>query len=423
MQTEAKTPFINQQLRIFSLLWVAYAGYYLCRLNFAVAQPAILKSFPTWTSAQIGFIPSLYSGCYAAGQIINGTIGQKLGARFMMTAAMVIIALVNFSFSQVSSYYGMLILWGLNGYTQSAGWSLMVDTMSRWSPPQKRATVIGLLSTCYQVGNVLAWLLAGYLCEAVGWRAAFMVPSFILLPIAGLFGLFMRNSPEEGQTEKVSDSPDEKQLDTRFTQILILTVTNKILWLLGLSYFCLNTVRFTFLNWSVQYLTDFHGINIKGSAWIAVVIPLIGSAGALSAGWASDRLFHKRSAPVCTIMLISLAVICLFFNQLQQGDLVLAGLFLGLAGFMIYGPDMLLAGTAGLEFSHSKARVTAIGFIMSLGNIGGILAGVGIGFLRDLAQGRWELVFSVLSGLSLVSAFFTAGGLWMQGNRAKKQNS
>ncbi|HMK65927.1 MAG TPA: MFS transporter, partial [Thermodesulfobacteriota bacterium] len=273
MQTEIKLPSLNQQIRIFSLLWVAYAGYYLCRLNFAVAQPAILKSFPTWTSAQIGFIPSLYSGCYAAGQIINGTIGQKLGARFMMTAAMGIIALVNFSFSQVSSYGWMLFLWGLNGYTQSAGWSLMVDTMSRWSPPQKRATVIGLLSTCYQVGNVLSWLLAGTLCEAVGWRAAFMVPSFILLPIAVLFGLFMRNSPEDVKTVKGSGPENKERSESpRLSQILILTFTNKILWLLGLSYFCLNTVRFTFLNWSVQYLTDFHRITIKGSAWIAVVI-------------------------------------------------------------------------------------------------------------------------------------------------------
>ena len=46
------------QLRVFWLLWGAYASYYLCRVNFAVAQPAILKEFPDWTSAQIGTIPS-----------------------------------------------------------------------------------------------------------------------------------------------------------------------------------------------------------------------------------------------------------------------------------------------------------------------------------------------------------------------------
>ena len=416
MSAAENKPAPAQQIRIFSLLWAAYASYYLCRLNFAVAQPAILKDFPAWTSAQIGLIPSVYAGCYAVGQIINGTIGQKLGARFMMTAALVFISLINLSFSQVSSYSAMLFLWGLNGYAQSAGWSLMVDAMARWTSPQKRATVVGLLSTCYQVGNVFSWLLAGYLCQNFGWRAAFGVPSFILLPMALLFSLYMRNSPEtlRENMEKDSNPTTGKEAEhPGLNQILAWTLANRVLWLLGISYFCLNAVRFTFLNWTIQYLTDFHGINIKGSAWIAVVIPLIGSAGAMSAGWASDRLFRKRSAPVSTIMISGLVLTCLAFNLVPRGNWELATLFLGLSGFMIFGSDMLLAGTAGLEFSHPKATIAATGFIMCLGNVGGIFSGVGIGWLRDLAQGGWQLVFPVLSGLSLLSALLTAS-LWFR---------
>src|SRR5512144_603686 len=78
------------QLRTFWLLWSAYASYYLCRVNFAVAQPLILKEFPDWTSAQIGTIPSTYAAVYAIGQIVNGTLGQRYGARRMMTVALVV---------------------------------------------------------------------------------------------------------------------------------------------------------------------------------------------------------------------------------------------------------------------------------------------------------------------------------------------
>src|SRR5947207_15922385 len=81
------------QLRTFWLLWGAYASYYLCRVNFAVAQPAILKEFPTWTHAQVGTIPSIYAIFYAAGQMINGTLGQRFGARRMMTTALIIAAI------------------------------------------------------------------------------------------------------------------------------------------------------------------------------------------------------------------------------------------------------------------------------------------------------------------------------------------
>ena len=67
------------QARIFSLLWIAYASYYLCRLNFSVAQPSIMKDFPDWTQARIGWIPSVYAGVYAIGQFVNGQLAVRLG--------------------------------------------------------------------------------------------------------------------------------------------------------------------------------------------------------------------------------------------------------------------------------------------------------------------------------------------------------
>jgi sugar phosphate permease len=56
---------------------------------------------------------------------------------------------------------------------------------------------VGLISTCYQVGNVVSWLLAGFLCDSLGWRAAFMVPGLILVPMAVIFALGLRNRPED----------------------------------------------------------------------------------------------------------------------------------------------------------------------------------------------------------------------------------
>ena len=72
MATADTTPEIrlrSWQRRTFWLLWGAYASYYLCRLNFSVAQPAILREFPSWTNAQIGSIPSTYAAAYAAGHV------------------------------------------------------------------------------------------------------------------------------------------------------------------------------------------------------------------------------------------------------------------------------------------------------------------------------------------------------------------
>ncbi len=406
------------QLRIFWLLWGGYASYYLCRVNFAVAQPLILKEFPSWTNAQIGMIPSTYAIFYAIGQIVNGTLCQRFGTRLMMTVALSFAAITNLLFASASSFSVMLVLWAVNGYAQSAGWSLLVQTIANWTTSKRRGMIMGLISTCYTVGNVLSWLLAGQLCESFGWRTAFWVPSLVLVPVAIVFYTFLRNSPEEAgfppvrddglepaaQTSRASANASPAMLST--AAILRLTFSNRVLWILGVGFFCMNAVRYSFMNWSVQYMADFQGRSIKGSALTAVVIPLIGSFGAISAGWFSDTLFGKRRAPVCAIMQIGLAAVCVGFTFVPRGDWILATALLGLAGFLIYGPDMLMSGAATIDVSHPRAASIATGFTMCLGALGSIFSGAGVGWLKDLAKGDWNLVFYVLAGLVLVAAGF-----------------
>ena len=415
------------QLRIFWLLWTAYASYYLCRVNFAVAQPLILREFSDWTAAQIGLIPSIYAMCYAVGQVVNGTLGERFGARLLMTLALVGAATTNILFSMTSSFSMMLVLWAINGYAQSAGWSLLIQVISNWNTSARRGTLVGLISTCYQVGNVVSWLLAGFLCDSLGWRAAFMVPGLVLVPMAVIFALGLRNRPEDAGFPPVRDDIDHHPgqagsspgavLSTR--DILVMTLQNRMIWILGMGFFCMNSVRYTFMNWTVQYMADFQGQSIKGSAFTAIAIPLIGSLGAVAAGWASDHVFGRRRAPVCAIMLFGLAGVCAVFVTIPAGSWILATAMLGLAGFLIYGPDMLMSGAATIDLSHPRAASIATGLTMSLGATGAIFSGAGIGLLKDFAKGDWSLVFWVLAGLSVVSALLMVS-IWNARPRGAK---
>ena len=412
-------PVFGWQSRIFLLLWAAYASYYLCRLNFAVAQPLIRDEFG-WTDAQIGMIPSVYAAVYAVGQFVNGQLAERFGARAMMTFSLVVAGAMNLLFSQADSYGEMLIFWGINGWVQSAGWSLVVATMANWTPVKRRGMVIGLISTCYQVGNVVAWLLAGYLIGELGWRAAFWVPGLWMLPMAALFVLFVRNRPEDAGFAPIREDQEPSQpadgsapVIERLSaaQVLKMTLSNRILWILAIGFFCANSVRYAFMNWSVTYMKDFHGQSIKESAFMAIALPLIGSVGAISAGWASDTLFGGRRAPLCALMLFGLAILCVFFVQIPQGEWIMGTALLGLAGFLIYGPDMLMSGAATVDFSHPRAAAAATGLTMSTGAAGAIFSGAGVGWLKDVTGGDWNLVFYVLAGLSVIPAVMMAT-LW-----------
>jgi OPA family sugar phosphate sensor protein UhpC-like MFS transporter len=321
-------------------------------------------------------------------------------------------------FAFTSSFAWMQALWALNGWAQSAGWALMVQTVANWHTAERRGILIGRLSTCYQVGNVVSWLLAGVLCESIGWRAAFLVPSLLLLPTALAVFLFLRDSPVEagfppdrepaGATASgASEFANSTAAITgwRFTwQMIVLTLTNRVLWVLAAGSFVLNAVRYSFMNWSVQYMVEFHGRTVRTSVLTAIVIPLVGALGAVSAGWASDRLFGRRRAPVCVIMLVSLSVVCGALAVVATGNWPIATILLGLAGFMIYGPDMLMSGVATIDLSHPRAASIATGLTMSFGAFGAIFSGAGVGHLKDLAPGSWSLVFWVLAALPLIPA-------------------
>jgi OPA family sugar phosphate sensor protein UhpC-like MFS transporter len=356
--------------------------------------------------------------------MVNGTLGQRYGTRRMMTLALLIASGANILFAFANSFAAMQVLWAINGWGQSAGWSLMVQTLSDWNTSARRGTLIGRLSTSYQVGHVLSWLLAGALCDTVGWRAAFLVPGLFLLPMALAFFFLLRDSPSDAGFPPVRDDVGREssrptgveaaaiEAETLSTgRILRLTLGNRVLWILAVAFFVMNAVRYSFMNWSVHYMADFHGGSIKESVLTAILIPLVGALGALSAGWASDAIFGKRRAPVCVIMLLGVTATCAAMAFVPRGDWLAATVLLGVAGFMIYGPDVLIAGAATVDLSHPKAASIATGFTMCAGALGAIFSGAGIGYLKDLGHGDWSLIFEVLAALSLVPALLIAS-IW-----------
>jgi sugar phosphate permease len=386
-----------------SLLWSAYASFYLCKLNFAVAQPAILKEFSGLTMAQVGAIPSVFAFVYAIGQIINGTFASRLGARLMMTIAMALIAFSNICFGFVETYEQMLLLWALNGYAQSTGWSAVVETTANWVQANKRGFFMGIMSTSYQIGHCLSWLVAGVLTQEFGFRMAFMVPALWLLVFLPFFALFVRNKPDM-PLDMSSQSVATAEQRLSFKEILALTLENRVLWVLAIAFFCANGVRYSFMNWAVTYVEKVHGLSLRDSAFTAVILPLAGSVGAISSGFLSDKVFKGYRVPVAVTMLLALAFVCAMFPFVAQGDIARVAVLLGLAGFFIYGPDMLISGALTADLGNERARAAATGLTMSAGAFGAIFSGAGVGLLQDMAMGDFKGTFFTLSVLSVLPA-------------------
>src|SRR5436305_11986090 len=68
--------------QIFSITWLAYAGFYLTRKAFSVAKNELKKpEVMGLTKGQMSLMDGTYSAAYAAGQFFWGTLGDRFGPR------------------------------------------------------------------------------------------------------------------------------------------------------------------------------------------------------------------------------------------------------------------------------------------------------------------------------------------------------
>src|SRR6267378_5156260 len=75
--------------RIFSITWLAYAGFYLTRKAFAVAKNELKKpEVMGLTRGDMSWIDGANSVAYALGQFLFGTLGDKAGTRVIVLVGM-----------------------------------------------------------------------------------------------------------------------------------------------------------------------------------------------------------------------------------------------------------------------------------------------------------------------------------------------
>lgn len=377
--------------RVFISLWITYASFYLCRVNISIAIPGILEEYSITKTAMGAVLTALFFA-YAVGQFINGQLGDKFGARKLITFGAVVSAILNLIFSILPGIVSLMALvWGLNGYFQSMGWSPSTKTIANWFPIKIRGKVTGLFGSCYQFGNAVSWVLAGFVVGMFGWRFAFWIPAIVVIIVAVQWFINGRNAPEEIGLPTVEDCHEgimelkecQKDEHLGFKYTLKTVLSDPRIWMVGFSLFGLNIIRYGFMDWAPTYMFEVEKAAISTAAYKALAIPLAGSLGALFAGWASDKFFQSRRAPIMVFMLAGLMGLTILYPQLKHFHWIWSLLCLIAIGFTMYGPHVMICATIPMDYASRKAAASAAGFIDGFGYFGAALTGIISGFLID----------------------------------------
>lgn len=422
---EIMSAWKSWQVRTFVTIWITYGSFYLCRANMSFALPGIAAEFG-YSKTLLGLLGTSLFITYSLGQFVNGQLGDKFGARKLVFTGMIVSALLNIVFSFSTAFAFMLIVWSLNGYFQAMGWSPQVKTMANWFTVAQRGKWMGLMGSCYQIGNAYSWLLASVLAASFGWRVVFWVPAILFLISSIHFVLRLRNAPEEvglppiEQLRKIkageviskeeggsSGSTVKADVHLGFKKTILICVTNPRIWAVSVAFLCLDIIRYGFFYWAPVYLIEAQGAAITTAGLKIAVLPLAGSAGAIVTGWATGRFFQNRRAPVIAICLFTLALFSWLFYTAPPGAWFWSLICLAVIGFCTYGPHVLMVGHAAQDFAGRKAAASAAGFIDGWGYIGAAMTGVFTGWLVEnygWGAGFWYwIIAAIVAGLIMVA--------------------
>ena len=403
---------LPSQGTILWVLWLTYGSFYFCRQNISAAVPGMKQE--GLDPIQIGSILGGLKIAYAIGQLVNGQLAERVPARMLLAIGMLGSAALNVAFGLAEGLYFLLFIWAMNGYCQALGWTPCIRVAANWIPASSRGRALGILGTSYQFMAGVTYLVAGASVQWFGWRGAFYIPAALLAAAAIHMLLFLRESPGPEHAGPHLTNHTRPAGGSGFLHNILATLSNPALWVLAVTLFLLDACRYFFQDWGLAHLLDVQKSSVLGTAIKYAILPAGGIVGALFGGWATDRYFNGRRAPVIFALLLLLGGLIVGYDTASHASVSATVFLLFWIGFAIFGAQVLLVGTAPADLARYGTAAAAAGFVNFMGYMGAFTGDQVTGYLKY--HYNWQSAIHFWAGCSIAAAVVVAT-LWRVGPR------
>ena len=406
--------------RVFTGIFVGYAGYYLVRNNLALAIPDLLESHPEFSKAELGTALTALSVTYGLSKFLMGSVSDRSNPKYFLPLGLLLSSALMAAFglfdALAASLVAIIAVMAVNGWVQGMGWPPCGKTMVHWFSLKERGLTVSTWNTAHNIGGALVanFALLGVILFS-DWGAKFYFNALIAAAIAiGVFFLLEDTPQSRGlpPIEKYkNDYPpgysdaDEQTLPFReifYTYVL----PNRYLWAIAIANAFAYFVRYGVVTWIPTYLETATGFSFQQSSIAWSIYEYAAIPGTIACGWLSDRWFKGRRAPM-TILFMALTLIAVIVYALNlHGPLWIDYAALFAIGFLIYGPIMMI-GLHSLDLVPKKAAGTAAGLTGLFGYVfGSAIAGTGVGWIAD--RWDWSGVFITMVACCGLTIFFVS---------------
>lgn len=294
---------------IGSLCSVSYLAVYIARNILGAVTPQMIAD-GGYTTEFIGTVSSVYFTFYAVGQLINGAIGDKVKARYMISCGLVLAGICNFIFPQLSSYpFGAQIIYGMTGFFLSMIYAPMTKVVSE----NTELVYAVRCSLGYTFASFFGSPLAGVLAALLAWQRVFQVSSIVLLGMGVVCFLLFLCMEKRGIVKYNQYS--RKREENKGAGIRAL-IQHGILRFTLISIIT-GVVRTTVVFWLPTYLAQQLGFAAEVSASIFTVATFVISMTVFVAIFLYERL-HQNMNLTIFVSFLSAVIFFLLVYMIRQ---------------------------------------------------------------------------------------------------------
>jgi len=406
---------------ILGLISLMYLITYLDRVNISTAAPVISKELG-FDKITMGVIFSAFSWSYAMFQVPGGWLGDRFGARNVLTTIVTYWSAMTAATAAATGATSFIIFRFLFGIGEAGAFPVATRAMQLWYPKHERGFVQGITHSASRLGAAIAPPIVVLIMTTLGWRSVFYICGAVGIIWAAIWYFAYRNLPEQhglvneaelshirgtDPTGNVNRPNLAKKPSVPWGTLL----RSPNMWAIMCAYFTYVYCLWIFLSWLPSYLVEFRHFTLLKVGFLASLPLWAGVVGDTVGGLATDWLLARtgniklarRAVAItgmlgCAVFIVPAALATEAYTAVYC--LTAAMFFLECT----IGPSWAVPMDMGGEVSG-----TVSGMMNMAGNIGGALSPIVFGVLVQL--GSWAAPFVVAASLLVIGAIIW--GFWL----------
>lgn len=386
--------------KVTALLIALYAITYLDRVCISVAGPRMQEELGIDTVGW-GWVTGMFGLAYCIFEIPSGMLGDRIGARKVLTRIVLWWSGFTALTGVVTQYYPLLIVRFLFGAGEAGAFPNGFSVISKWFPASNRAFMSGVTLMSAQVGGALAPLIVLPIQMQFGWRASFFFFALLGAVWAAIWYAWFRDSPEEKLGLTAREKTAEHHSGAHKFPWRSALRSRSVIALLVLGFSYIYTFGF-FQTWFHTFLVKGRGFD-EANLFISSLPYVIAVCTNLLGGAASDALVRRfgkakgrRGLGVLALSVAGLLIVAVMATHDQTLTVILLGLAYGAITFQQSG-----ACGACLDLGHRSAGTMA-GLFNTSSYLGSLVGSVAYGYIAD--RFGYEAPFIPMAGLLFLGA-------------------